>query len=142
MASSFWKGISIDMHSFLHKSRRENHRRVFTQQDTIYSRAHLVLTNLLITSLLVLCFPDDFFCFCFEKFFWFHVILQSYSDICYLGTDELIIFVSFLWMIWLPFVIYLWKPLLMNVLSLVEDQATTSGSTVFIKLSFHFRWFK
>ena len=25
---------------------------------------------------------------------------------------------------------------------LVEDQATTSGSTVFIKLSFHFRWFK
>ena len=35
-----------------------------------------------------------------------------------------------------------WKPLLMNVLWLVEDQATTSGSTVFIKLSFHFRWFK
>ena len=30
----------------------------------------------------------------------------------------------------------------MNVLWLVEDQATTSGSTVFIKLSFHFRWFK
>ena len=34
-----------------------------------------------------------------------------------------------------------WKPLLMNVLWLVEDQATTSGSTIF-KLSFHFRWFK
>ena len=34
---------------------------------------------------------------------------DSYSDICYLGTDELIIFVSFLWMIWvdLPFLIYL-----------------------------------
>ena len=30
----------------------------------------------------------------------------------------------------------------MNVLWLVKDQATTSGSTVFIKLSFHFRWFK
>ena len=41
------------------QSRRENHRRVvFTQQDTIYSRTHLVLTNLLITSLLVLCFPQ------------------------------------------------------------------------------------
>ena len=56
---SFWKGISVDMHAFLHKKRRENHRQVvFTQQDTIYSHAHLVLTNLLITSLLVLCvFP-------------------------------------------------------------------------------------
>jgi len=46
------RGIPVDMHAFLHKSRRENHRRVvFTQQETIYSRAHLVLTNLLITSL-------------------------------------------------------------------------------------------
>ena len=35
--------------------------------------------------------------------------IDSYSDICYLGTDELIIFVSFPWMIWidLPFLIYL-----------------------------------
>ena len=30
----------------------------------------------------------------------------------------------------------------MNVLWLVEDQDTTAGSFVFIKLSFHFRWFK
>ena len=34
------------------------------------------------------CFPDDFFCFCLQKFFWFRVILDSYSDIRYLGTDE------------------------------------------------------
>ena len=34
------------------------------------------------------------------------------------------------------------KPLLMNALWLLEDQATTAGSTVFIKLSFHFKWFK
>ena len=33
---------------------------MFKQQDTIYLRAHLVLTNLLITSLLVLCSPDAF----------------------------------------------------------------------------------
>ena len=31
---------------------------VFTQQETIYSRAHLVFTNLLITSLVVLSFPQ------------------------------------------------------------------------------------
>ena len=30
----------------------------------------------------------------------------------------------------------------MNVLWLVGDQATTFGSTVFIKVSFHSRWFK
>ena len=213
----------------------------------ICSHAHLVLTNLLTTSLLVLWFSQWFLLFLPPNFFWFHVTLDSYSDICYLGTDELIIFVSFLWMIWvdLPFLIYLlselkafstkhfpqdicqttkqvdafvisrsrkicfvgpeltvpieerlllkrekkrriwendsrswhlagnwnallqklvvedishllsekhfnsldslrrnWKPLLMNVLWLVEDQATTSGSTVFIRLSFHFRWFK
>ena len=64
------QGISVDMHAFLHKSRKENHRRVvFTQQDMIYLHAHLVLTNLLITSLLVLCFPNDFFCFCLQNFF-------------------------------------------------------------------------
>ena len=97
------------MHAFLHKSRRENHRRVvFTQQDTIYSRAHLVLTNLLITSLLVLCFSQWFLLFLPPKFLLISCRpIDSYSDICYLGTDELIIFVSFLWMIWvdLPFLI-------------------------------------
>ena len=50
----------------------------------------------------------------FESIFLFWSISNfvspdSYSDICYLGTDELIIFVSFLWMIWvdLPFLTYL-----------------------------------
>ena len=99
------------MHASLHKSRRENHRRVvFTQQDTIYSRAHLVLTNLLITSLLVLCFSQWFLLFLPPKFLLISCRpIDSYSDICYLGTDELIIFVSFLWMIWvdLPFLIAL-----------------------------------
>ena len=98
------------MHASLHKSRRENHRRVvFTQQDTIYSRAHLVLTNLLITSLLVLCCSQWFLLFLPPKFLLISCRpIDSYSDICYLGTDELIIFVSFLWMIWvdLPFFIY------------------------------------
>ena len=73
-----WRGggISVDMHAFQQKNRRENHRRVvFTQQDTIYSRAHLVLTNLLITSLSVLCFSQWFFCFCLQNFFWFLVVL-------------------------------------------------------------------
>ena len=34
---------------------------------------------------------------------------DSYSDICYLGADELSIFVSFLWMIWvdLPFLMFM-----------------------------------
>ena len=83
--------------------------------------------------------------------------IDSYSDICYLGTDELIIFVSFPWMIWvdLPFLIYLSIYLSIFQLfgftskelkALVDEcclvQATTSGSTIFIKLSFHFRWFK
>ena len=99
------------MHAFLHKSRRENHRWVvFTQQDTIYSCAHLVLTNLLITSLLVLCFSQWFLLFLPPKTLLIACRpIDSYSDICYLGTDELIIFVSFLWMIWvdLPFLIYL-----------------------------------
>ena len=35
-----------------------------------------------------------------------------------------------------------WKSLLMNVLWLVKDQSTLSGSTISIKLSFYFRWFK
>ena len=99
------------MHAFLHKSRRENHRWVvFTQQDTIYSCTHLVLTNFLTTSLLVLSFSQWFLLFLPPKFLLMscHPI-DSYSDICYLGIDELIIFVSFLWMIWvdLPFLIYL-----------------------------------
>ena len=106
---SFWKGISIDMHAFLHKSRRKNHRRVmFTQQDTIYSCAHLVLTILLITSLLILCFSQWFLLFLPPKILLisYHPI-DSYSDICYLGTYDHIIFVSFLWMIWVnhPFLI-------------------------------------
>ena len=41
----------------------KRHFHVFTQQETIYSRAHLVLTNLLITSLLVLCFSHWFLLF-------------------------------------------------------------------------------
>ena len=46
------------MHASLHKSRRENHRRVvFTQQERIYSRTHLVLTNLLITRNVLCVFP-------------------------------------------------------------------------------------
>ena len=109
------------MHASLHKSRRENHRRVvFTQQETIYSRAHLVLTNLLITSLLVLCFSQWFLLFLPPKFLLISCRpIDSYSDICYLGTDELIIFVSFLWMIWvyLPFLNYLLCFLSMNDLS-------------------------
>ena len=104
------------MHAFLHKSRRENHRRVvFTQQETIYLRAHLVLTNLLITSLLVLCFSQWFLLFLPPKFILISCRpIDSYSDICYLGTDELIIFVSFLWMIWvdLPFLIQVVHPTL------------------------------
>ena len=75
-----------------------------------FTRAHLVLTNLLTTSLLVLCFSQWFLLFLPPKFLLIscHPI-DSYSGICYLGTDELIIFVSFLWMIWvnLPFLIYL-----------------------------------
>jgi len=58
---SFWKGISFDMHASLHKRRKQNHRQVvFAQQDKIYSCAHPVLTNLLITNLLVLCFSQKF----------------------------------------------------------------------------------
>ena len=110
----FWKDVSVDVHASLHKSRRENHRWVvFTQQDMIYSRAHLVLTNLLITSLLVLCFSQWFLLFLPPKFLLISCRpIDSYSDICYFGTDELIIFVSFLWMIWvdLPFlIISFWK---------------------------------
>ena len=98
------------MHASLHKSRRENHRRVvFIQQDTIYSRARLVFTNLLITSLLVLCFSPMISFVSASKISFDFMSPDSCSDICYLGTDELIIFVSFLWMIWvdLAFLIYL-----------------------------------
>ena len=82
------------MHAFLHKSRRGNHRWVvFTQQDMIYSRAHLVLTKLLITSLLVLCFSQRFLLFLPPEFLLISCCpLDSYSNICLLGTDELIVF--------------------------------------------------
>ena len=102
----------FDLSMHLYTKVRENHRRVvFTQQDTIYSRAHLVLTNLLITSLLVLCFSQWFLLFLPPKFLLISCRpIDSYSDICYLGTYELTIFVSFLWMIWvdLPFLI-VWR---------------------------------
>ena len=74
------------------------------------TRAHLEITNLLITNLLVLCFSQWFLLFLPPKFLLISCRpIDSYSDICYLGTDKLIIFVSFLWMIWvnLPFLIYL-----------------------------------
>ena len=59
--------------------------------------------------MLVLCFSQWFLLFLPPKFLLISCRpIDSYSDICYLGTDELIIFVSFLWMIWvnLPFLIY------------------------------------
>ena len=101
----FWS-ISLSIHSWIDR------RVVFTGlgQDTIYLRTRLVLTNLLITSLLVLCFSQWFLLFLPPKILLISCRpIDSYSDICYLGTDELIIFVSFLWMIWvdLPFLIYL-----------------------------------
>ena len=90
------------MHAFLHKSRRENHRRVvFTQQDTIYSRAHLVLTNLLITSLLVLCFSQWFLLFLPPKFllislssyrfpFWYLLFRYRWAHhLCFLSMNDL-----------------------------------------------------
>ena len=64
--NSIWHFLlkSVHMHASLHKSRRENHRWVvFTQQEIIYSRAHLVLSNSLVTSLLVLCFSRWFVLF-------------------------------------------------------------------------------
>ena len=89
------------MHAFLHKSRRENHRRVvFTQQDTIYSRAHLVLTNLLITSLLVLCFSRWFLLFlppnillisCHPRLlFWYLLFRYRWAHhLCFLSMNDL-----------------------------------------------------
>ena len=89
------------MHAFLHKSRRENHRRVvFTQQDTIYSRAHLVLTNLLITSLLVLCFSQWFLLFmppnillisCHPRLlFWYLLFRYRWAHhLCFLSMNDL-----------------------------------------------------
>ena len=90
------------MHASLHKSRRENHRRVvFTQQDTIYSRAHLVLTNLLITSLLVLCFSQWFLLFLPPKFllislssyrllFWYLLFRYRWAHhLCFLSMNDL-----------------------------------------------------
>ena len=89
------------MHASLHKSRRENHRRVvFTQQDTIYSRAHLVLTNLLITSLLVLCFSRWFLLFlppnillisCHPRLlFWYLLFRYRWAHhLCFLSMNDL-----------------------------------------------------
>ena len=89
------------MHAFLHKSRRENHRRVvFTQQETIYSRAHLVLTNLLITSLLVLCFSRWFLLFlppnillisCHPRLlFWYLLFRYRWAHhLCFLSMNDL-----------------------------------------------------
>jgi hypothetical protein len=72
---------------------------VFTQQDTINSRAHLSLTNLLITSLLVLCFSQWFLLFHPPNFFWFRVtrllfwyLLFRYRwahHLCFLSTNDL-----------------------------------------------------
>ena len=89
------------MHASLHKSRRENHRRVvFTQQETIYSRAHLVLTNLLITSLLVLCFSRWFLLFlppnillisCHPRLlFWYLLFRYRWAHhLCFLSMNDL-----------------------------------------------------
>ena len=88
-------------HASLHKSRRENHRRVvFTQQETIYSRAHLVLTNLLITSLLVLCFSQWFLLFlppnillisCHPRLlFWYLLFRYRWAHhLCFLSMNDL-----------------------------------------------------
>ena len=98
---AFLSEIPFDMHASLHKSRRENHRRVvFTQQDTIYSRAHLVLTNLLITSLLVLCFSQWFLLFLPPKFllischprllFWYLLFRYRWAHhLCFLSMNDL-----------------------------------------------------
>ena len=97
----FLKGISVNMHAFLHKSRRENHRRVvFTQQDTIYSRVHLVLTNLLITSLLVLFFPMISFVSAskisfdflspYRLLFWYLLFRNRWAHhLCFLSMNDL-----------------------------------------------------
>ena len=89
------------MHASLHKSRRENHRRVVsTQQDTIYSRAHLVLTNSLITSLLVLCFSRWFLLFlppnillisCHPRLlFWYLLFRYRWAHhLCFLSMNDL-----------------------------------------------------
>ena len=89
------------MHASLHKSRRENHRRVvFTQQEKIYSRAHLVLTNLLITSLLVLCFSQWFLLFLPPKIllischprllFWYLLFRYRWAHhLCFLSMNDL-----------------------------------------------------
>ena len=54
---------------------------------------HLVLPNLLITSLLLqFCvFPNDLFCFCLQIFILFDIIQDSYSDICYLPPTSVIL---------------------------------------------------
>ena len=102
------------MYAFLHKSRRENHRRVaFTQQDTIYSHAHLVLTNLLITSLLVLCFSRWFLLFlppnillilCHPRLlFWYLLFRYRWAHhLCFLSMNDLSRF-SFLIALFLQF---------------------------------------
>ena len=91
--SSFFDSSSIYL--------RENHRRVvFTQQDTIYSRAHLVLTNLLITSLLILCcsrwfvliLPPIFFDFLssYRLLFWYLLFRYRWAHhLCFLSVNDL-----------------------------------------------------
>ena len=79
---------------------------VYIAGYNLFSHTHLVLTNLLITSLLVLCFSHWFLLFLPPESILISCRpIDSHFDICYLGTYELIIFVSFLWMIWvnLPF---------------------------------------
>ena len=90
------------MQASLPKSKRANHRRVvFRQQETIYSHAHLVLTNLLITSLLVLCFSQWFLLFLPPKFllislssyrllFWYLLFRYRWAHhLCFLSMNDL-----------------------------------------------------
>ena len=87
-----WKGNSINMHPFhlwcLHG-----------RMSMIYSCKHLVLTylQLLMTSMLVLCFPNDFFCFCLKDsfnfiaynrlLFWYFLIRYWWDYyVCFLWT--------------------------------------------------------
>ena len=107
MAFLFEKAFpSTYMH--LYSKVRENHRWVvFTQQETIYLctlSTHYFADNKLVSSVFS---PMISFVSASKISFDFCHPIDSYSDICYLGTDELINFVSFLWMIWvnLPFLI-------------------------------------
>ena len=92
---------STCMHLYTKVGEKINHRRVvFTQQDTIYSRAHLVLTNLLITSLLVLCFsrwsllflpPNILLISCHPRLlFWYLLFRYRWAHhLCFLSMNDL-----------------------------------------------------